>query len=98
MRALSSACSCLDGIECGACRKLRAPRRRRAEPTLTKAQERFLLAIRASADGVHTSPFSYGRASVSRLAAWHRTATSLKRRGLVTVETNGSMFFAREAK
>lgn len=59
-------------------------------PRLTSAQQRFMDACERAGDEGHPSPHSAGRESAARISAWHRTARSLQRRGLVRVAHNGS--------
>lgn len=58
---------------------------------LSQKQEEFMTEVMAAGDSGLLSPHTSGRASVSRLAAWYRTAESLARRNLVTLKHNGSM-------
>lgn len=54
---------------------------------LSPAQQKMLDTVLAN--GSMDQPFTSGRASVTLLSAWHRTAKSLADRGLVKVERSG---------
>ncbi len=57
---------------------------------LSDAQNRFMDRL-ANYGGRHQSPHTNGRETVTALSAWHRTAESLQRRGLITLVSNGSI-------
>jgi len=52
--------------------------------------------VRAAGPDGFQSPCGGNRAAVVAISAWHRTAESLKRRGMIKTRTNGSMFWATQ--
>ena len=60
---------------------------------LSPAQRRMMDRL---SEGPEMAPTTGGRESVTLLAAWHRTAASLERRGLVKVTHNGSQHWAHK--